>query len=345
MFRIDHPTAVGVLPVPSAPGAPGYFKTQAPGAPDPSTIVTDEWANGIQEELMSVLAAAGIAADKTQFNQLLLSIQSIIGSSAVVGAGSIFGLTLANNGANPTTRIDFAAGFCRDSLNGVGIVLAAGLTKRLDAAWVAGGGNGGRDTGALANGQTWHCYVIYNPATLAVDGLFSQSATAPTLPAGFTKFRRLGAVVLDAAATTIRKFRQTGDYFEYETRSTDYAAQANGGGVATLRSVAVPVGIKVRGRFYFQSTGTANTTAYLSGIYDPDFGVPPAFGGAAQRAAIRRVAAYQQASAIDLSYGTVDNYPCFTDTTGKVYTFSSDNAGDVIALGVVGWEDTRGKFF
>ncbi len=345
MFRIDHPTAVNALPAPSAAGAPGYFKTQAPGAGVPSTIVTDEWANGVQEEIASVIAAAGIALDKTQTNQLLLAIQSVVGSSVVVGAGGIHGLILSNAAGFLTTRITISAGLTRDSLNSAGMVLAAPLTKRLDAAWAAGNNNGGRDAGALANGQTWHMFLILNPTTHAVDALFSQSPTAPTLPAGFTKFRRLGAVMLDAAATTLREFWQLGDWFYLKTRSADYAAQANGGGVAYYRVFTVPLGIEGRCLVYFQSTGTANTTAYHSGLYAPQFGVPPAFGGATQRSQVRRVAAYQAASGIDLSYGTVDGVIVPFDTTQHIYTFSSDNAGDVIAAGVFGWEDLRGRFF
>ena len=45
----------------------------------PPTILPAEWFNTIQRELMSVLSAAEIDADSTQFNQVLLSIQKMIG--------------------------------------------------------------------------------------------------------------------------------------------------------------------------------------------------------------------------------------------------------------------------
>lgn len=338
MFRIDTPTAVGALPAPDAAGAPGYFNHAPAGSGNTPTVVSADFLNMLQEELMAIVLDAGIAPDKTIHNQVLLSIKTIGANSA----GSLFGMTTSNTPGLETTSTSIAIGQARDSTNTANIVLAAPIAKLLTAVWAAGSGNGGRDNaGALANGQTWHLFVILNPASGAVDALYSQSPTAPTLPAGFTKFRRIGAVVLDAAATTIRAYSQSGDHFEYKLRSTDFAAQANGAGVSYLRKVSVPAGIVVEAELYFQSVGTANTTAYLSGVYNPAFGVPPAFGGATQHAQVRRGGVLDTSSA-PTSYGTVDYMRVTTDANQQVYTFSSDTS-DVIALGVVGWRDSRGK--
>jgi hypothetical protein len=64
-----------------------------------------------------------------------------------------------------------------------------------------------------------------------VDALFSTSLTNPTLPAGYTKFRRVGSIVLDGSAL-IRPFVQKpGGRFMYSGSPVlDYANQANGGG-------------------------------------------------------------------------------------------------------------------
>lgn len=352
MHRIDHATAVGALPAPSPLGTPGFFKDQAPGSGNQSTIVTDHWANAVQEEIMTVVEAAGLVQDKDAHNQLLLAMQSIVGSSAVVGAGAIHGMRLSPTPGNPTTRVTATLGLVRDSTNAAGGVAGAAMSKKLDAVWAPGDGNGGRLTAAApANGATYFLHALINPLTGAVDYGFDASPTAPDLAgsgavaAGFTKFRRLGAVVLEAASTAIRDFYQIGDWFMYKLRSTDYAVQPNGAGVPYYRTWALPIGIEGRAKVYYQSTGTANTTAYLSGVFAPQFGVPPAFGAASQRATIRRVAAYQAASGIDLCYGTVDGAEVMFDTTGHIYTFSSDNAGDVIAGGIIGWEDLRGRFY
>lgn len=351
MHRIDHVTAAVALPAPDPAGAAGYFSHAAPGVGVP-TVLTADWANNIQEELMSLLAAAGLVGDKTSNNQVLTAIQSIVGSSAVVGAGAIFGMTLSNAVGFLTTRITCTAGLFRDGTNTAGGVLAAAMTKRLDQVWAPGNNAGGRLTaGALSNGQTYHCFALINPVTGAVEApVFDTSPTAPNLAgsgaaaAGFTKFRRLGAIVLDVAATTIREFYQLGDWFEYKVRGTDYAAQANGGGAAFYRAFpSLPLGIEGRCRVYFQSTGTADL--FLSGLYAPQFGVPPAFGAPSQKATVRRLAFRNTASGVDISYGTVDRAEVLFDTTQHIYTFSSDTAGDVIAAGIEAWEDLRGRFF
>ncbi len=253
-------------------------------------------------------------------------------------AGSLIGLGTANTPSFTTTRMTVAVGNCRDSTNTINMALAGALNKDLTATWAAGTNNGGRESSwaSLSNGQSGFTFLIYNPTSHATDVLFSQSPSAPTLPSGYTYFRRVGSFILEAASTSIHQFLQIGAYFEYLIRSADYAATANGSGVPHYRAVFVPLGIKVRAKFYFQSTGTANTTAYLSGVYDPDLGTPPAFGGSTQWAQVRR-GAFLDPTSTALSYGTT-TFDQYTDTSASVYTFSSDTS-DVIALGVLGYED------
>lgn len=349
MHQIDHATAVGALPAYGPAGVAGWFSDATPGNGAP-TVVTNDWLNDIQGNLIALLTAGGIAPVKGQHNQVLNAIQSIVGGSAVVGAGAIHGMTLAPAVGFETTRITTKAGLVRDSTNTAGGIAPAPMTKRLDAVWAEGDGLGGRLSGALANGQTWFKFALIDPNSGAVDYGFDTSPDAPdmTLPAaaGYTHFRRLGAVVFEAASTAIRPFWQEGDWFQYKVRSADFAAQPNGGGVAYYREFpGLPLGISGRCKTYYQSSGTANALPYHSGLFAPQFGVPPAFGAATQRATVRRVATYQQASGADFSYGTVDHADAMFDTTRHIYTFSSDNAGDVIAVGIIGWFDERGRFF
>jgi hypothetical protein len=90
MFRIDHATAVAMMPAPQDAGDPGFFSRGNPGAGQPSTVVTADWANGIQEELMSVLEVAGIEPDKTQFNQLAAAIAAMIADAVGGGGGDVY---------------------------------------------------------------------------------------------------------------------------------------------------------------------------------------------------------------------------------------------------------------
>ncbi len=272
----------------------------------------------------------------------------VVGDPALF-SGTIYGMSMAPTPAAPTLGVTVATGTCRDQSNTYTLNATAPVDKRLNATWTAGSGVGGRLSGTLANGQSWHMFALLNPTTGAVDYGFDQSPTSPdlTLPtaAGYTISRRIGAVVLESASTAIRPFWQNGNWFMLQYRSTDYAATSNGGLVPYLRAITVPVGIVVNAMMYFQSTGTADTATYLSGIYNPAFGAPPAFGSSTQWAQIRRLSVYTNTT-VGIgwtSYGTV---VCnqFTDSNGRIYTRSNDNL-DVIALGVLGWEDQRGQFY
>lgn len=130
MFRIDVPTAAGVIPVPAAAGTPGYFTNGNPGTSTPATIVDQDFLNMIQEELYAIATALGAAASKTTRNQCLTAIQQMIqqqtgnfatdtgAADAYVGTyvpaiaaytnGMVLRLFIAN--ANLTTTPTFNAG-------------------------------------------------------------------------------------------------------------------------------------------------------------------------------------------------------------------------------------------
>lgn len=72
MHRIDHSTA--------APG--GLFTIGDPIGGTPATVVTDDWLNSVQEEIVAVIDEAGIALDKPDNSQLLAAIESLIETRA-----------------------------------------------------------------------------------------------------------------------------------------------------------------------------------------------------------------------------------------------------------------------
>lgn len=105
--------------------------------------------------------------------------------------GSIQGLTYANNGTDPTNDIDIAAGVAVSSDASDILALTSTLTKRLDAAWAVGSGNGGLDTGSIGNSD-YYIHLIKRTDTGVVDALFSLSPTAPTMPSNYDKRRLIG---------------------------------------------------------------------------------------------------------------------------------------------------------
>lgn len=112
----------------------------------------------------------------------------------------IRGFTIENDVTDPTNDIVILAGSCRDSGDTEDIHLTTTLIKRLDAAWAVGTGNGGLDSGAIAD-TTYHLYVIKRTDTGVVDCLFSTAASNPTMPTDYDKrrriasFRRVGGVI------------------------------------------------------------------------------------------------------------------------------------------------------
>lgn len=82
--------------------------------------------------------------------------------------------------------------------------LAVNLTVDLDVSAAING----RDAGSVAASQQWYLYVISDGTTVA--GLASQSATAPTLPAGYTYKCLVGWCTTDDTASpfNIEKYVQ-----------------------------------------------------------------------------------------------------------------------------------------
>ena len=166
------------------------------------------------------------------------------GATGATGVGAKFGLGTSNNATDANNDIDVAAGFVVSSDGLEQMTLASAITKRLDASWAVGTNQGGLDTGSKANSTWYHVHLIKRVDTGVVDVLFSTSATAPTLPANYTKSRRIGSVQTDGSGN-IRGFVQTGDMFEWKTMRFDY----NGVVISTtssLRVVSAPLGVSTQ---------------------------------------------------------------------------------------------------
>ena len=103
----------------------------------------------------------------------------------------IAGLTYANNVSDATNDIDIAAGTCIDATGVYPMTLASTLTKRSDAAWAVGTGNGWLDTGAIGNND-YYIWIIARSDTGVVDSLLSLSSTAPTMPSNYDYKRLIG---------------------------------------------------------------------------------------------------------------------------------------------------------
>ena len=146
---------------------------------------------------------------------------TVVATTPLCGAG---GLTIQNNSGTPNTSIDVAAAIAT-------LVNTTGVTRTVSSPSVTINatitGANGLDAGALANTTWYHVYLIDNGATTA--GLASTSATAPTMPSGYTYKCRLGAMITDGTAIFYRTL-QRGAFAQYKV--------ATGTNVNVARNIA-----------------------------------------------------------------------------------------------------------
>lgn len=119
----------------------------------------------------------------------------------------------------------------------------------------AGSGANGLDTGSIAASTWYSIWVIYNPTTGTTAGLLSLSATAPTMPAGYTYKARVGWTRTDGTANKYPlSFTQKGNRVQYVVAAagnlTALPIMASG----SVGSVAVPTWVAIATGNYVPST-------------------------------------------------------------------------------------------
>src|SRR5882672_621750 len=75
MHKIDTSSAIPTMPVPSTVGVPGWFSHGS--ATSAYTILSSDWCNAVQAELMNVIQGAGLTLDKTKQDQLLTALNKM----------------------------------------------------------------------------------------------------------------------------------------------------------------------------------------------------------------------------------------------------------------------------
>lgn len=131
-----------------------------------------------------------------------------------------------NSGTNLITVYNTEAS---DDENEYDLYLLQDLSKDITATWSEGKGFGCLDTGSLADDTQYYIFLIYNFVTGAIDVLLSTSATAPTMPTGYTHKRLIGYL---------------------------YSADYSGSGEIFVWNVAKPINIAS----YFEVQANSNAT-------------------------------------------------------------------------------------
>lgn len=248
----------------------------------------------------------------------------------VAPRGWIDGLTLSNNATDAAKDIDIAAGVARDDGDAAGMTLSATLVKQIDASWAVGTNQGGLDgTESVAgtpDADTWyHVWLIRRSDTGVVDALFSESATAPTMPANYDRKRRIGAVLTDGTANIIG-FSQNGDEFLWDDPPLDLDGTTATTG--TLEVLSVPTGVVVYAEFIVRLFGN-NPLVYIS---SPDVNDEAPSSTAAPLLSVSSVTSKSGTQSLNIR----------TNTSAQIRRRSS-LAGQSIKIATLGWDDPRGR--
>ena len=195
------------------------------------------------------------------------------------------------NGGTPATQINVSAtSLALFDSSGFGVR----VTSVNETAAITTSGVNGLDTGSEANSTWYYVYVIFNGTTVAA--LLSASSVSPTLPSGYTFFRRVGSVYNNASGNFI-SIRKVGTRTIYEQQA-----------VAVSGSL----------------TQNAWTSFSISGLVPPVAKSFKAIVGSDNSGIVVGVASHSS------------GYGGFIGVATNVTTGSSDNVGGLLAIAVRG---------
>lgn len=338
------PTFTGTVTIPTA--APGDNSTKAAStAFIAAALSAYETVSALATTLASYVTSSSLATTLASYAQLasptftgtpaaptatggtnttqLATCQFV--QSALLGVGSVIrsylaGLQMSTAGSSST--ISISAGVAADSTNAVMMSLASAMSKTTSA-WASGSGNGALDTGTIAASTWYHAHLIFNGTT--VDVLASLSATAPTLPSGYTRSRRIGSMKTDASSHWVG-FSQNGDEFLWSTSAAD-DNPATVTTTASLLTLSVPSGIKVNALFRARMGSTSAANAIFTSPDETD-----------QAASVPQLDLSSVAS--NFSSG---RFSVRTNTSAQIRVRSDQSSGVNMYIGTFGWIDSRGR--
>lgn len=239
-----------------------------------------------------------------------------------LGSASAFSfsaLTLSATGVNANVAITANEILLRAASGAAQVMSSVSITIN-----TASTGANGLDTGTLSISTWYAVWVIWNGTTTA--GLISLSATAPTLPSGYTHKARVGWIRTDGTANKYPlAFNQKGNRAQYAIAGalTAYPQMFFG---TTSGAQAVAVGS-------FCPT-TAGAIALSWGVAGTGSGASIAIGPSAA-AAVATASGFSYIASSSTSFSGINNCSMILESS-NIYVNSSNGNG---FIGCTGWED------
>jgi hypothetical protein len=169
MHRIDNATAATAMPEPLPAGTPGFFSRGDEVVGQMATIVEYDWANAVQEELMSIVLRGGVTPDKANTTQVLQALANLF-------TGAYIQITASQSLLVPpyATKVAFRM---------VGSGGGGAHCQSDGTSYVSGGGGG---SGAYAEAQRDCIPGELLTAVIGVGGISEAGGTTTSLaaPAG-----------------------------------------------------------------------------------------------------------------------------------------------------------------
>ena len=195
----------------------------------------------------NVTAANAVISDKVCASAFFGDGSNLTGIASGMPRGYLSGLTLSNNSSDSDHDIDIAVGEARDTADGVDLSISSTFTKKIDATWASGSGNGGMANGVSLSADTWyHVYLVELDAG-GTDAGFDTATNAANLVATSgiaSAYRRIGSVLTDSSSN-ILGFTQFEDEFIFDSQINNVNATALGTS-RVLVTVTTPLGFETR---------------------------------------------------------------------------------------------------
>lgn len=225
------------------------------------TDLNADWFNQLQEEVAQFIEGEGIVLDGAVLTQLAQAIKRRSASRP-----GVQGLVGTNNAGAPNTQFDFKADAVtvRNPTTGETKTIVSVATFTNNVLTAGSAANGRDQAGAFAASSWVHFYFIYNPTTGTTATLSSASASAPTLPAGYTSWAYIGAVYFSSGSVLAGGYFR-GAWFTYKTSSVVVS-----GGTQVLRTAVSlassipPNALQFKSRIPLFSVTANGSGTYLS---------------------------------------------------------------------------------
>ncbi len=326
VYNVTYNNSTGEFLIHDQPGvlAASSVNTQAIAA---SAVTYAKLQNETASTLLGNPTGSAAAPEEITLGAGLAFSGTTLIANPAAAQNYLSGLTLSTAGGSGTMSV--AAGVANDSTNASFMTLAA--LSKTTASWAVGSGNGGIDTGSIANSTWYHFYVIERTDTGVVDVIFSLSASVPTLPTNYTLYRRIGSGKTDGSAHWLA-FVQLGDQFLLSTPVADISSPALSTTPSLISLASVPTGIQVqalmRGALSIGTLGGAilinspdEASGAVSGVSGNVTVGPPltSFAFAFQPPSVR------------------------TNTSAQIRIVAASGSTYTLNMATYGWIDSRGK--